>query len=248
MADFTTFKLQGNTGASDAAPTWTDVLFGTAANELRMCAAGAGAGNILAANWPTFLRPNAVGVIPECWLYTVDGSGGLKISTYDATGAHYNQFRLNWDALGTFASAPLISAWKDNTLPAASPGTQPSPLAGGDGTSVVNGHATDTNSTSYLKAAVFGNGVTAAGATDNPGTNMGSTPGATNGSAGGLATVNATWTAWQSLQAATAWVVNGAIPKATTAGTWNFLLALFSGPNQTGGTLTPVIGCSYTWV
>ena len=244
MTDFTTLKWQVNTGASDAAPTWSDELFGTAGNELRVCGAGAGAANTSSASWPSYLRPLAAGVIPEMWGFSADAVG-LKITTYDGTGAHYNQHRVNWDALGTFASSPLISCWKDNTFPAATPGTQPGQPA--DGSAVVNGSA-DTGNASYAKGAMFGVGVTAAGAADNPSGNMGSNPLATSGSAGGLQTVAAAWSAWQSLQAATQWIVNGVIPKATTAGTWNGLLAWFTGPNQQGGTLLPVLGFQYTWV
>ena len=246
MTDFTTLKLQVNTGASDASPTWTDLLFGTANYELRAAISGA-AGNIASASWPSMLKP-LIGttLIGQLWGYFgSDNSGGLQVTTYDGTGAHYNQFRINWDALGTFASAPLISAWKDNTLPAASPGTQTSP---GDGSNVVNGTSGESSSTSLLKGTAFGNGVTAGGAADNPGSNFGTNPTATSGSAGGSATINATWLAWQSLQAATQWIVNGAIPKATTAGTWNFLLAFYLAASMIGGILLPVLGFQYTWI
>lgn len=248
MTDFTVLKLQGNTGASDASPTWTDVLFNTANNELRAAlSSGSQTGSTSSANWPSMLRPTSgTSLINQLWQFTADTTGS-QITTYDGTGSHYNQLRINWDNTGTFAAAPLISAWKDNTLPAASPGTQPSPTSGGDGSSIVNG-SSDTSNTSYLKGTAFGNGVTAAGAADNPSSNFGTNPVVTSGSAGGSATSNATWLAWTSLQAATQWVVNGVTPKATTAGTWNLLLALYMGVNITGGTLLPVLGFQYQWI
>src|SRR5690348_6042371 len=157
MADFTTLKAQVNTASStpDASPTFTDMLFGTANYELRLCGSGAGAGNIASASWPTYLRPGSAGVIPEMWGYFgSDNSGGSKIAAYDGTSAHYKQFLVSWDALGTFAAANILSCWKDNTLPAASPGTLPSAGSGGDGSRFVNG-SSDTSNTSYIKMNAY---------------------------------------------------------------------------------------------
>lgn len=247
MVDFTTIKLQVNTGTSDASPTFTD--FTTAANyELRFCASGAGAGNIASASWPAFLKPTSgTAVIPELWAYLgSDNSGGSKVTTYDATSAHYKQILVSWDNLGTFASAPLISCWKDNTLPAASAGTQPGT---GDGSSIVNGHATDTSSTSYLKANFYGQGLTAGGSQQTPSSNAGGTLAVTSGTAGAVSPGSAAWLAtWQSLQALTQYIQDGATPQATTAGLWYGVLALYTGVNMTGGTLLPILGFQYTWV
>src|SRR5215469_2653101 len=97
MTDFTTIKLQVNTGTSPAGEgsgtaTWTDLLFGTASYELRLCGTGAGGGSIASASWPTYLRPGSVGVIPEMWGYFgSDASGGLKVTNYDGTSSHYLQ-------------------------------------------------------------------------------------------------------------------------------------------------------------
>jgi hypothetical protein len=246
MVDFTTVKAQVNTGTSDASPTFTDLLFGTANYELRLCGTGVGNGTTASASWFTYVRPASTGTIPEMWGYFgSDASGGLKVSTYDGTGAHYKQFLVSWDNLGTFASAPLVSAWKDNTLPAASPGTQPGT---GDGSAFVNGQTTDTSNTSYIKATMYGFGVTAGGSQQTPGSNSGVTFSATTGSAGAVTTASAAWCSGQSLQAATQWIANGATPAATTAGLWYGVLSFWTGPNMTGGTLVPVIGFQYTWV
>lgn len=239
--------MEANTGASDASPTFTDVLFGTANYELRMCASGAGAGNIASAAWPPYPRPASVGVVPECWVYLgSDNSGGLKVTTYDGTTAHYKQFLVSWDNLGTFTGAPIISAWKDNTYPAASPGTQPSP---GDGSAIVNGQSSDTSSTSYLKANAYGYGVDTGGVQQTPSANAGGTLAATSGTAGAVSPGSGAWLAtWQSLQAATQYIQDGVTPKATTAGLWYFVIALYSGPGMIGGALVPQLGFQYLWV
>ncbi len=137
MADFTTLKLQANTGASDTSTTWTDVLFGSSGYELRAALSGGGATTTTpSASWPSMLKPaSGVTLVNQMWAFSADAVG-LQINTYDGTTAHYMQFRIDWDNTGTFASAPLISAWKDSTLPAASPGTQPGT---GDGSSIING-------------------------------------------------------------------------------------------------------------
>lgn len=200
ISDFTTLKSQVNTGASDASTTWTDMLFGTANYELRLCASSAGGGSIASASWPTYLRPGSTGVIPEMWGYFgADASGGLKINTYDGTSAHYMQWRINWDNTGTFAAANILSFWKDNTLPAASAGTQPAPASGGDGSSFVNGHATDTSSTSYIKMNAYGSGTTAAGTQETPASNAAGTMIVTTGTSGTVSPGAAAWlSTWQS--------------------------------------------------
>ena len=253
MSDFTTLKTQTNSG-TDASPTWTDLPFGTANNELRLCASGAGAAGTASASWPTFLRPAAVQLIPELWAFTADTTG-LKIATYDGSSianliTHYMQWRINWDAFGTFASAPILSAWKDATLPAASPGTQPPATSGGDGSSFVNGHATDTSNLSYIHANAYGYGVDTGGTQQTPASQAGGTLAAASHSASGAASPGTgAWLAtWQDLQAATNWIADGVTPKATTAGYWYIVLAFFTGPNMTGGTLLPVLGMQYTWV
>jgi hypothetical protein len=252
MADFTTLKAQVNTASStpDASPTFTDMLFGTANYELRLCGSGAGGASIASASWPTYLRPGSVGVIPEMWGYFgADASGGVKIAAYDGTSAHYKQFLVSWDALGTFAAANILSFWKDNTLPAASAGTQPSAGSGGDGSSFVNGQTTDTSSTSYIKMNAYGSGKTAGGTQETPSANAAGTLTATSGTAGAATPgAGAFLATWQSGQAATQWIAGPATPAATSAGLWYFVLAFYTGPNMTGGTLVPVLGFQYQWV
>lgn len=248
MTDFTSLKYQFNSGASDASPTWTDVLPATANYEVRLCSSGAGNGTTASASWFTILKPTSgTSVIPEMWVYVgSDASGGLKVTTYDGTSAHSMQMRINWDNTGTYASAPLFSAWKDNTLPAASPGAQPGV---GDGSSFINGHATDTSSTSYIKANFYGQGLTPGGSQQTPGSNAGGTLTVTSGTAGAATPGSAAWLAtFQSCQAGTQYVQNGGTPQATTAGLWYGILSFWTGVNQTGGTLLPVLGFQYSWL
>jgi hypothetical protein len=247
MTDFTTLKTQTNAGASvtDASPTWVDMPFGTANNELRICGSGAGAAGTASASWPTFLRPGATAVWPEMWAFTADTTG-LKMATYDGTTAHYMQWRINWDNTGTFASAPIISAWGDNTLAAASPGTQPGAQSGSP---FVNGQSSDTSSTSYIKGNAYGYGVDTGGTQQTPGSNAGGTMAVTTGTAGAVSPGTGAWLAtWQSLQALTQYIQDGVTPKATTSGFWYVVLAFWTGPNMSGGTLLPVLGFQYTWV
>ncbi len=215
------------------------MLFATANYELRLCGTGAGGASIASASWPTFLRPGSTSTIPEMWGYFgADASGGVKVAAYDGTSAHYMQWRINWDATGTFAAANILSAWKDNTLPAASPGTQPSAGAGGDGTSFVNGANPDTGTapvTSYIKANAYGSGVNAAGTQETPAANAAGTLAVTTGTAAAANTTAASWMAtWQQLQAATGYIQSVAIPKAVTAGFWYTVMAWYTGPGMTG--------------
>jgi hypothetical protein len=247
LADFSSIKLQGNTGASDGSPTWTDLTFGSSGYELRANLSGNGATTTTpSASWPAMLKPaSGATLVDQLWLFTADTTGH-QITTYDGTGSHYNQLRINWDNTGTFSSAPLISAWKDNTLTAASPGTQNTP---GDGSNIVNGTSGESSSRSLIKATVYGYGLNASGVADNPSSNMGSNPTVTTGTgAGAVTTTASTWTSWQDLQSSEDWIANGVIPQAATAGTWNFLLAMYIAASMVGGVEVPVIGVSYTWI
>lgn len=256
MSDFTSLTASVNAGSAvtDASPSWNVTNFATANYELRLCGTGAGAGNIASASWPTYLRPGSVGVIPEMWVYLgSDNSGGLQVKTYDGTSAHYMQFRIAWDNTGTFAAQNILSFWKDTSLPAASPGTQPSATSGGDGSSFVNGANPDTGTspvTSYIKGNAYGSGVTAAGAQETPAANASGTLAATTGgNAGAYNTTAGAWQGtWTSMQAATSYIQSVATPKATTSGFWYFLLAFYTGPGMTGGTLLPQLGLQYQWV
>lgn len=245
MSDFTTLKLEINSGTSDASPTWTTIPFGTANNELRAAlAAGSQTTSTASASWPSITKPSSgATLIDKMYGFTADTTG-FVVTGADGTGAHYNVFRINWDNIGTFGSAAILTAYKDNTYPAASPGSQPGT---GDGSSIING-CSESSSTSLLKAVAYGVGMTAGGSADNPSSNYGTNPTATSGSAGASTPTQGVWGAWQSLQANTQFIQNATMPKATTAGTWNFLIAEYLAASMVGGVLTPVLTFNYTWI
>jgi len=222
------------------------MLFGTSGYELRAAlSSGSQTTSTSSTAWPSILKPTTgTTLIDRIYAFVADTTG-YQVTGADGTGSHYNVFRINWDNTGTFASSPILSAWANNSYPAASPGTQPTT---GDGTSIINGTSAESSSTSLIKGVAYGVGLTSGGTADNPSANYGTNPSATSGSAGAQTPAQGAWGAWQSLQAATQYIQNAGTPKATTAGTWNFLLALYLAAGMTGGTLLPVLGFSYTWV
>lgn len=248
MTDFTVLKLQVNTGASDASPTWTDVLFGTAGYELRAALSGGSQTTSTAsASWPAIQKPaSGTTLINAMYAFSADTTG-LQINTYDGTTAHYMQFRINWDNTGTFASAPLISAWGDTTLAAASPGTQTSP---GVGSNIINGTSGESGSLSLIKCNAYGQGLTSGGTQQTPASNAGGTETVNGHSGAGAATPgSAAWlSTWQDLQSSTNYILNGGTPKAVTAGIWYFCLILRIPAGLVGGVLVPIIGFQYTWI
>ncbi len=148
---------------------------------------------------------------------------------------------IDYDAVGTFAAAPTFSAFGDNTHAAPSAGTQPGAQAGSP---IVNGQTTDTSNTSYLKLNEYGDDQTA-----NPAAGTTGTVTVTSGTAGSVSPGAAAWLAnWQSMQGAIQLVTHRRTPAATTAGHIFFVLALFTGPNMSLGTLTPVLTFTYSYV
>src|SRR6266568_3745355 len=241
IADFTTIRSQWNSN-TDASPTWNTVTFGgsSGANEIRWCATGAGAAGTASASWPQYSRPASTGAIPELWYFTAD-TAGVKVGTYDGTNTKANVACIDYDAVGTFATAPTLSAYGDNTHAAPSAGTQPGAQAGSP---IVNGQTTDTSSHSYLKANLYGDDQTA-----NPAAGTTGTVTVTSGTAGSVSPGAAAWLAnWQSMQGAIQLVTHRRTPAATTAGHIFFVLALFTGPNMSLGTLTPVLTFTYSYV
>jgi hypothetical protein len=242
LADFTTIRSMWNSN-TDAAPTWNALPFGgsAGANEIRWAATGAGAAGTASASWPQYSRPAATGVIPELWYCTADTTC-VKVATYDGTNTKANVACIDYDAVGTFATAPTLSAYGDSTHAAPVAGTQPGAQAGSP---IVNGHATDTSSTSYLKADLYGDDQTA-----NPAAGtVGTLPTATTGTAGSVSPGAAAWLAtWQSLQGAIQFITHRRTPAAITAGKIFFTIILFTGPNMSLGTITPTITFTYSYV
>lgn len=250
MSDYTTINLQYNTG-SDASPTWTGtaIAFNTANNELRWANSGAST-STASANWPFITRGASNAAVTQLWAFTADTTGS-QIATYTGDNAKNNVLRWNFDANGTLAAAFQFSAFGDTTHTAPSPGTQP---GGQSGSPVVNGHATDTSSTSYLKINAYGYGVDTGGTQQTPPTSgsVGTLPTGTTGAAGGTATTTGDWLnthgAWQSAQGWTQYIVDNVICKALTAGYWYWTCILFVGPNMsTASTILPVITLQYSY-
>lgn len=242
MADFTTFRFQLNTG-TNAAPVWTAVPAAGAGTgqELRFSDLST-QGAVASASWPYVTRPAATGGVDYLYVFTADttslGSIGSSTNTPVAfSNANYMELRLDWDALGTFASAPIFTAY---------PTTAHGAITRGDG-SLLGGHATDTGATarSYLKGNAFGR-VTSAGA---PAAAPANAPVVTDGATGSLApTAGANWlTNYQGLQGDNDYITAPFTPAALTADQWNLMLRLFIGPNLLTGTHTPVASCKYTF-
>jgi len=174
------------------------------------------------------------------WGFSADTTG-IKCATYTGTNANANVMCIDYDAVGTYAAAPTLTAYGDNTHAAPVAGTQPGALSGSP---IVNGHATDTSSTSYLKANLYGDDQTA-----NPAAGTTGTVTVTSGTAGSVSPGAAAWIAnFQSLQGVIQYITHRRTPAATTAGKIFFTLALFTGPNQSLGTLLPVITFTYSFV
>ena len=238
MADFTTLTLDANTG-SQAVPTWTSVL--GANKEVRWHDTSTAGLTTASASWPYVTRPAATGGIDYAYAYTADAVGIGVLGSAGAptafTNASFHQFRWNWDNLGTFASAPIFTAY---------PSTAHGAVSRGDG-SLLGGHATDTGATarSYLKANAFGR-VDSAGAPALAPTNA---PVVTDGASGAATpTAGANWlTNYQGLQGDNDYIQFPSTPAAVTADQWRTMLRMFTGPNMTPGTLTPTLTLKYTY-
>jgi hypothetical protein len=233
VADFTTLTLDANTG-SNGTPTWTSVL--GASKELRYHDTSSAGLAVASASWPYSTRPGSTAGVDYAYAYTADAVGLGVLGSAGAptafTNASYNQYRWNWDNVGTFAAAPVFSAY-----PTSGHGT----ITRGDtAVPVLAGHASDTGGTqrSYLKGNAFGR-VDSGGA---PAAAPSNAPVVTDGTTGTVSpTAGANWlTNFQGLQGDNDFVTAPFTPAALTADTWHVMMRLFYGPNMTTG--------SYTWV
>lgn len=242
MADFTTIRSMWNSG-TDASPVWNAVTFGGSggANEIRWAAAGAGAAGTGSASWPQFSRPGATAAVPALWYCTADTTC-VQVTVYTGAVGPSNIACIDFDAVGTFATAPTFTAYSDTSHQAPSPGTQPGAQAGSP---IVNGSA-DTSNTSYLKMNEYGDDQAANPTAAGTGS---TTLAVTSGTAGSVSPAAAAWLAtWQSLQGTVQYVTHRRTPAATTAGKIFFIPILFTGPGMSLGTLTPVITFTYSYV
>lgn len=240
MSDFSVFKFQLNTG-TNAAPVWTD-LGTTTSNELRFSDVST-AGSTASASWPFMTRPASTQQVNYQYAQTADAVSLGYLGTTSATpiawaNANYRDLRANWDAVGTFASAPIFTAY---------PSTAHGAVTRGDN-SILGGNTTDTGATqrSYLKGNAFGR-VDSAGV---PAAAPGTAPVVTDGTTGVLTpTAGANWlTNYQGLQGDNDWIAFPSTPAATTADQWSLMLTLFVGPGLATATYTNVISVKYTYV
>lgn len=250
MADYTSIVLKYNTG-TDASPTFTGTaiaLSGSAgANELRMAlSSGSQGASTSSANWPYMTRPaSGTSAVNQLWAFTADTTGS-QITTYTGDNTKANVIKWTFDNTGNPISAMQVSCYGDNTHTAPSPGTQP---PGSHNDAFTNGHATDTNSKSYILGNCYGSGLTAAGSQETPSAgSVGTNPTAGTGSAGAATPSAGAWLAtWQSLQGATQYLQGPAIPHTTTAFDWFQTLVIFLGANISTGITTLVYDLTYTY-
>jgi hypothetical protein len=237
MADFSVIKMQANTG-TQGSPTWTDL--NGANHEVRWSDVST-QDNVASASWPFTTRPaSGTAGIDYAYAFTADATGTGVLGNAGPPTAfdnnNYKQFRWNWDGVGTFASAPIFTAY---------PSTAHGSITRGDG-SLLGGHASDTGGTarSYMKGTMFGR-VDSAGA---PAAAPGSAPVVTDGATGAVSpTAGANWSAWQSMQGDNDWLAFPSTPAATAADTLSVMMRMFTGANETPGTFTPSLSLKYTY-
>lgn len=239
MADFTSLVFAANTN-TNGSPTWTTIL--GSGKELRFHDTNSAGLTTASASWPYMTRPAATGGVDYAYAYTADAVGlgvlgsGAAPTAFDNT--KYMQYRWDWDNLGTYASAPVFTAY---------PTTGHGSVSRGDGT-ILGGHATDTGGTarSYVKGNAFGRVVTAGA----PGAAPSNAPVVTDGATGSLVpSAGANWlTNYQGLQGDNDFITFPSTPAAVTADQWNVMARWFTGPNMTPGILVPVLTLKYTYV
>lgn len=242
MADFTTARFQLNTN-TNGSPTWTAVpAWGAGTGQELRYSDLSTQGAVASASWPFMTRPAATGGVDYLYVFTADatslGYAGSGTSTPAAfANTIYLALRFDWDNLGTYASAPIYTAYPSNAHGA---------ISRGDG-SLLGGHTTDTGGTarSYLKGNMFGR-VTSAGA---PAAAPSNAPVVTDGTTGSVSpTAGANWlTNYQGLMGDTDYITFPATPAATTADQINLMIRLFTGPNMSPSTYVNAVSWKYTY-
>ena len=245
MSDFSVIGIQANIG-SQGSPVWlpttTTVLPSPGTTQaIRFYNTNAAGLTTALASWPNMILPGSTGGVPYCYAYTSDSVGsGVLGSSGVPTGfsnASYNQFRIYWDNVGTFASAPILTMF---------PTTAHGAVTRDDGT--ILGGSTDTtsggNAFSYFKANAWGQ-VTSAGAANAAPTNA---PVVTDGTVGVVSpSGGADWLVhYQGLAGLNDFIQAPFTPVATTADTWYFMYALFAGPNLAPTVYSPTLTLGYS--
>lgn len=240
MADFTTLTMKANHGTL-VAPVWVEVG-PTADHEVRW-SDSATQKNIASASWPAMIRPAATAIVSYTYAYTADATGNGFISTSGAVDCpaydenNYLWASWNWDDLGTFASAPIFTAYPTDAHGA---------VVRGDG-SLLGGFDPDTSASeySYLKGNAFGRD----DGDGAPAAAPAAAPVVTDGTVGSVSPgAGANWLAnFQSLQGDNDYITAPFTPTATSADTWSIHFALFTGPNMVPALYVVVMTLKYTW-
>jgi hypothetical protein len=244
MADFTSVSLDCNI-QSTATPTYQSLTAFAQSGapstgvEVRWSGTGTGLRSTGSASWPADIRPASTGIVAFTYVFTADTTGfgfygGAGTSADPATwsNSNYKWSKWHWDNTGTFASAPIITAYDTSGDSTATSG-----LLGG---------SSDTSSKSYLKGNAYGDNTATMHVPAAAPTNA---PVVTDGTGGALtfSAAGAWLTNYQDLRGDTDYIQNGATPSATTAQDWYFIWALFNGPGMTPSTYTPCLALRYTW-
>ena len=236
MADFALLTLEGNHGTT-AAPVW--VALGGANTSARW-SDDATQKNVASINWPTMLGRGPQRSFPTPTFILQTPLGGFYADGGDCpvySKDNYLWARWHWDAVGTFGTAPIFTAY---------PSTIHGAIARGDGSLL--GGSNDTKpgafQFSYLKGNAWGR-VDSAGA---PGAGPAAAPVVTDGAVGSVSpAAGAFWLAnYQSLQGDNDYITAPFTPAATTDNKWSLHFALFTGPNQATATYQVVMTLRYT--
>lgn len=242
MADFSTMRLEGNDNTV-AAPSWEDLS--GANHELRWSDL-ATLHDTASATWTAMIRPAATTIINYTYAYTADAvgkgfisqNGGVNTPAWDKD--NYLWARWWWDNVGSFASAPIFTAFLSTSHAVI---TRQTPDGG-----ILQGSA-DTkpgaSAFSYLKGNAYGQ-VTSAGA---PAAGPANAAVVTDGTVGSVSpAAGANWLAnFQSLQGDNDYITAPFTPAATTEDQWNIHFALFTGPNMTPSLYQVVLTLKYTY-
>jgi hypothetical protein len=247
VANFSAISLACNRNTLGS-PNW--LAIGGANTEVRFSSTSTGLLTTGSASWPLDTRPGSgTAAVAYTYMFDADATGTGFISSSTGTGAgganppafansNYLWARWDWDNVGTFASAPIFTAY-DNTSD-----NSPSSRGGGG---LLAGHTSDTGATarSYLKANAFGR-VVSGGA---PAAAPSNAPTVTDGTTGSVSpAAGANWlTNYQGLMADIDYITFPSTPAATTADQWNVIFALFTGANMTPATYTSQLALKYTW-
>jgi len=244
MADFTVLTMEANHGTI-AAPVWVEV--GPSANHEVRWSDSATQHNVASADWPAMIRPAATQGVDYTYAYTADAVGWGFISGQASPCPAYSKdnylwARWNWDNVGTFASAPIFSAYLTTGHGAIT--REPAPpipnLLGGSADTKPG-----ANAFSYLKGNAWGR-VDSAGA---PAAGPANAPVITDGTVGSASpAAGANWLAnFQSLMGDNDYITAPFTPAATTADTWSLHFRLFTGPNMQPSLYQVVMTLKYTW-